>query len=157
MEEKSPYLEHPKRLADVIAAIQFLGSHKYGSRSMEKWAAYIGSAPKSAGSWNELFEQHPEFFRINEGYVALVWRRARPKNYHRERDEILTKSEIAELSDEDRNNVTWRPLEPSQIEALLNSAIQMHASAIAHKQELRWWIPVIAALLGTVLGAVLKG
>lgn len=156
MSEASPYLGNAKRLADVMAAIQFLGAHKYGSRSIENWSNSLGTSPKSANSWMEIFQDHPEFFRVKSGYVALVLRRAKQKNYHMETGEFLTEKQIDELSEKEKKKVTRKHLESTQIEALLNTAIQMHASAIAHEKELRWWIPLLASLIGVVIGAVLK-
>ena len=156
MFKHSPYLESSKRLADVMAAIQYLATHKFGSRTVENWSGSIGSSPKSADSWKTLFEEHPEFFRVKEGYVALVWRRANQKNFNMDTGKTHSKEQIKALSSDEKKLITRKPLEPAQTEALLNSAIQMHAAAIAHKKEFRWWIPLIASLLGVVVGAILK-
>ena len=33
-------------------------------------------------------------------------------------------------------------------------AINPYSRALEHKQELRWWVPVLAGLAGAVIGAV---
>jgi hypothetical protein len=72
-------------------------------------------------------------------------------------DRKLTPEELKALSEDQRNNdLTRPPLEASQIEALLKTAIEMHARGIAHVQEKRWLTPLLFALLGTILGAVLQ-
>ena len=157
MAENSPYVEHPKRLADVMSALQLMGTYKLGSRPIESWEKSIGRGPLSADSWKEVFEQHPEFFRLKSGYSSLVWRRARMKNYHLEQGKDLSKDEIKKLTESDKKkNITRRPLESSQVEALLNSAVQLHSSALSHKKELRWWFPVLVTFLGVLVGALIR-
>jgi len=46
-------------------------------------------------------------------------------------------------------------LENEQVETLIKTAIELHSRAIAHEQEKRWLIPLLFALLGIVLGAIL--
>jgi hypothetical protein len=56
------YLRSPARLADLIAAIQVLGTYKLSSRPAERWLKRLGRKPVSAETWLEIFESHPEFF-----------------------------------------------------------------------------------------------
>jgi hypothetical protein len=58
----SAYLKNPRRLADLIAAIQVLGTYKFSSRAAEKWKKRLGRTPVSAGNWTGIFQEHPEFF-----------------------------------------------------------------------------------------------
>jgi hypothetical protein len=58
---KSPYLID-QRLADVLAAIQVMGSTTWDSRPMKDWQLYLHQRPVSAESWEKIFEEHPEFF-----------------------------------------------------------------------------------------------
>jgi hypothetical protein len=44
---KNPYLKGAKRLADVIAAIQFLGTYKFYKVGFDYWEKRIKSPPKS--------------------------------------------------------------------------------------------------------------
>ncbi len=43
-----------------------------------------------------------------------------------------------------------------QIEALMKTAIELHSREVAHQQERRWLTPLLFALLGIILGAVLQ-
>ncbi|NRA20199.1 MAG: N-carbamoyl-L-amino acid amidohydrolase [Oceanospirillaceae bacterium] len=156
MTDHSPYTEHPNRLADVMSAIQLMGTFKYGSRTIANWKKSIGRDPVSSADWASIFDQHPEFFRVISGYASLVWRRAKTKNYHVERNTDLSKDEIGRLNETEKKKITRRPLDSSQVEALLNSAVQLHASALSHKKELRWWIPVAASLIGVLVGALIS-
>jgi hypothetical protein len=68
MNDKSPYLKHSSRLADIITAIQVMGSYPQRvSRKLEKWEKRLG-APISAPKWDDIMKEHPEFFRIREEY-----------------------------------------------------------------------------------------
>lgn len=155
MKDNSPYTEHPKRLADVMSAIQVMGTYKFGSRTIENWEKSIGRTPISAENWTDIFDQHPEFFRIKSGYASLVWRRAKPKNYHIDECKDLSETEIKALDDKGKKRLTRRPLDSSQVEALLNSAVQLHSSALSHKKEMRWWVPLVASLIGILVGALI--
>jgi len=44
--------------------------------------------------------------------------------------------------------LTTKPLGGEQIQTLLNTAISLHARAMEELRESRWWIPVLAAILG---------
>lgn len=153
---RSPYLlDH--RLADILAAIPVLATHKWATRSPEQWAASLGQ-PLSADSWLEVFKQHPEFFRINdEGQVTSRWRHGYDRNVSVSLGRELTDRELQELPEgQAKGDLTRRPLEASQIESLLKTAIELHARGVAHAQEKRWLTPLLFALLGTVVGAVLQ-
>ncbi len=156
MSEQSPYMTHPKRLADIIAAIQLMGTYKFGSRSVENWEKSIGRPPLSAENWTKIFDDHPEFFRVKDGFGSLVWRRAKKRNHDTVSGRDLSTEELKALDKDAKGKLTRRPLDPSQVEALMNSAIKMHSSAIAHNKELRWMVPTIASLSGVVVGAYLR-
>ena len=152
----SPYLID-NRLADILAAIPVLATYKWATRTPEKWAESLGH-PVSASSWLEVFRQHPEFFRINdEGKVTSRWRHGYDRNISVSIGRELSADELQTLpDDQEKKDLTRRPLEATQIEALLKTAIELHARGIAHVQEKRWLTPLLFALLGTVLGAVLQ-
>jgi hypothetical protein len=152
----SPYLID-NRLADIMAAIPVLGTYKWATRTPAKWTELLGD-PKSAPNWLTIFQQHPEFFRVNdEGKVTSRWRHGYDRNISVSRGRELAAEELRGLSDEQRaNDLTRRPLDAAQIEALLKTAIELHVRGIAHTQEKRWLTPLLFALLGTVLGAVLQ-
>jgi hypothetical protein len=87
----SAYLEQD-RLAQVIAAIQIMGTSDWPSGSVNRWVSELEAGaqltPKQLGltpihfgerkKWAAVFEQHPEFFKTftvaGEERVALRWR-----------------------------------------------------------------------------------
>lgn len=158
----SPYLDNPWRLSDVIAAIQALGAYPWGTRKTSKWLEKLGE-PLSGETWDQVFNEHPEFFRLKDSWASLRWRHAYDRTYDADLGEELSVQRLAELSDRSRKNLTRKPLEANQIEALMNTAVEMHSRALAQRQDTRWWWPILAGLaaglfgfLGAVLGAVLK-
>ena len=151
----APYLSNGRRLADLLAAIQVLAAYTFSSQKYEFWVDKLGE-PFSAASWNDIFADHPEFFRVNGEWISLRWRHAYDRTYSHQRARDLTHDEIAGLSEEERGKLTRKPLESDQIEALMNTAIELHSRAIAHEQEKRWMTPLLFGLLGIVLGAILQ-
>jgi hypothetical protein len=157
MMRESPYLK-ADRLADVLAALQFLGQHDDYKLSVADWNKYMATTPRSAGegsasSWETIFREHPEFFRTNdEGLVSLVWRRAVAKTRQGGRPE----------------------LQPETIATLLDTAVRLHLAAVEAKRadearlresvrDRRWWIQLgvsiltaLLAFIGVVLAAWLK-
>lgn len=163
---KSPYLiDH--RLADVLAAIQVMGSTVWDSRPIENWTPHLGDRPQSAQTWNALFDEHPEFFgtREWEGHPLYFLRLRRA--YERTVDPVSLK-EISNEKLEDLKakgeyanaKLARRSLAPSQVEALMKTAIELQVRAAALADRARWWVPLAAAVLGfggAVLGSLLKG
>lgn len=60
-----PYT-HPERLSDVMDLIQVLARHGYRERSNKGITENLQGTPKSAKTWQDIAEQHPEFFRLKE-------------------------------------------------------------------------------------------
>lgn len=173
---KSPYVEQPNRLADVIAAIQVLGTYKFYKLDVRKWARRIrdmSDADGEAGSdnqydsgseqarlnenkWRAVFDEHPEFFRLGDrkNKASLVWRRSYPKLFDTTTLDEIDPEDYRELTKEQKKKVSRKPLTTEQIDLLIRTAIDLHARAIAHMQERRWWITAligggaIAALVG---------
>ena len=84
MPKGSPYLEEG-RLADVIGAIPVLSAYeKFASRDLPRWESRLGK-PCAEGGWRQVFEEHPEFFRIREEegklWVGMRWRWALDQNF----------------------------------------------------------------------------
>jgi hypothetical protein len=155
----SPYLAHPWRLSDVIAALQVLGSYHWASREPADWARTLGQ-PRSAHTWDEIFKDHPEFFRVNEAkqkvWASVRWRHTHPQIYAAAEHRELSRAEYLALSEAERENLSRSPLATEQIESLIRTAIELHNRGIAQQVESRWlWTPAFA-LLGVVLGAVLS-
>lgn len=160
---KSPYLESG-RLADIVAAIPVLGAfEKRTSQSIEYWQKKLGE-PGSCRCWKNVFEAHPEFFRINTDeskyLVSLRWRWALDKDYDPDSGASLSALDIEKLGTEQKKKLTMMPLAPEQIEVLINTAVKLHESAIELERHSRWWvqlvIPAVTTIVGVLMGAWLK-
>jgi hypothetical protein len=158
---ESPYVANPNRLADVIAAIQALAVYDFHMRSFEKWAVSISGDESKADYWKRIFEEHPEFFRLDttRTLASLVWRRQFSKNYHVTRQQRLSDEECANLPEDEQKKLSRPPLAPADIKTLIDAAINLHSRAIELRRESRWWVPLAGAvggLVGAVIGALLK-
>ena len=151
----SPYLSSGRRLADVLAAIQIMGSYTFASRKYDSWVEKLGE-PLSAKDWSVVFTQHPEFFRVSDEWVSLRWRHGYDRTYSHEQARDLTHDEIAQLTEDQRGKMTRKPLTSDQIEALMKTAIELHSREVAYQQERRWLTPLLFGLLGVIIGAVLQ-
>lgn len=156
IEKQSAYLKRPSRLSDVVAALQVMGTYKFSSRKIEDWEGSIGRAPASASAWIEVFQEHPEFFRIKDGWISLVWRRASEKTFDTMTGKELTKEEFDRLTPEERRKFSRAPLTPDQVTALIEVAIKLQSQAISRRSELRWWVPLLVGSIGVAVGALLK-
>lgn len=168
MIDESPYLKHSSRLADIITAIQVMGSYpRRASRRLQRWERSLGS-PVSDTDWDIIFKAHPEFFRIREEtdeddeviktLVSLNWRWSFDKNYAPKLNKTLNKEEIEENKSKPKSKrlkITKKPLETSQIDALINTAIKLHESAHLHQSQKRWWVPIIVPAITALVGAIL--
>lgn len=158
----SPYLADTRRLADVIAAIQVMGTYKFYWQDFAGWAERISGDAGQAAYWRRIFENHPEFFRLDGDRLgaALVWRRQYPKRFHVDEERRLTVEECLSLGEAEMERVSREPLSANDIRALIDTAVGLHSRALDQQKERRWWLPLataVAALLGAVLGAWLKG
>ena len=155
---KSPYLASTHRLADVIAAIQVMGTYKFYKLTIDKWAERISGLRQDSEYWHSVFTEHPEFFLLEEeNRSALVWRRTNQKLYNVDKESNITREEYNRLNEEKRARISRKPLTPEDIHTLINTAIELHSRALAQKREERWWIPIVAALIGVLVGALAKG
>jgi hypothetical protein len=174
--KQSPYLEHPQRLADILAAIQVMGTHVWDTRPVEHWSIVLGEAPRSVPThkWEDVFERHPEFFGKEiwkrkleeEGKEVftyyLRWRRARERTINPDTLGELTNAEIEELKKNGKYNETRlarKTLTPAQIQTLLRAAIELQVRAIDFTKQSRWWLPIASGalgFLGAIAGAMLK-
>lgn len=154
---ESPYLKHANRLGDVIEAICVMGTDEgWDSRPPESWHTTIGSQPVSADTWADVFRQHPEFFRQSQdGNVSLVWRRAQAQTWDPVKKKRFDEAKLEQLSD--RNGVVARgPLTPEQTTQLMETAVNLQSQAIARREELRWWVPVLVGVVCVFIGARFK-
>lgn len=155
MAEKSPYVRSPARLADLIAAIQVMGTYRFASRRLEKWEKRLGRKPVSGDNWLSIFQQHPEFFTIQEHNIALVWRRSKERNYDTFERRLLSKEGASAMAanepEFDAARLSRPPLDTSEISKLVDIAVNLHEREINHQQERRWWFAAVVAVAGIVV------
>jgi hypothetical protein len=110
-----------------------------------------------AGHWKTVFEDHPEFFRLDteREKASLVWRRQYPRRYHVDQERHLSLEEFKSLSAEEKDRVSRYPLTAEDIKALIDAAIKLHATAVASKQEKRWWVTLASSAIGGLVGALI--
>jgi hypothetical protein len=110
--EKSPYLSDPERLADVIAAIQAMSTYKFYKLDFAVWADRIVGDDTKAAHWKSVFEEHPEFFRLDAGHVkaSLIWRRQHQKRFDVDSESKITKEEFDSLTLQQKARVSRTPL-----------------------------------------------
>lgn len=154
-EKVSPYISNQNRLADLIAAIQVLGTYRFASRNIEKWENRLGRTPVSATDWKTVFSQHPEFFTAQGDNISLVWRRSRERNYDTFEKALLSREDATVLANEESENKESRlsrpPLDTTEISKLIDIAVSLHEREINHAQERRWWVTAVIALLGLII------
>lgn len=153
----SAYLNEPGRLGDVIAAIQAMATYKFYKLTFEDWADRISADKQRSDHWRRVFEEHPEFFRLDgeRKRASLVWRRQYPRRYHVDEQRMLTIEELDSLPETIRSNrISRTPLAASDISTLVNTAINLHSRALEAKKETRWWLP-LAATVGSLIGAII--
>jgi hypothetical protein len=154
----SPYLRDPQRLSDVIAAIQAMAVYKFYKLSCSGWADRIAGDEAQAGKWKTVFLEHPEFFRLDSARekASLVWRRQFPKCYDVDTARSMSTAEFHLLGAEQKLRVSRTPLSPGDIKTLVDTAVNLHSSALEHQQNRRWWLPLasaVGALIGAAIGA----
>ncbi|MFM2477963.1 N-carbamoyl-L-amino acid amidohydrolase [Celerinatantimonas sp. MCCC 1A17872] len=160
MQNTTPYTDNKNRLADVIAAIQVMGTYKFYKLDFSGWADRISGDINQAEYWKNIFEQHPEFFRLDQSRTkaSLVWRRNYQKLYNVDTEHKISRAEFKLLDDSAKERISRSPLTHEDISTLVKTAINLHSSEIEHKRDSRWWqpwIPVFGTLLGIVLGRFL--
>jgi len=154
---QSPYLSSDDRLGDVIAAIQAMGTYRFYKLDFDTWADHICGDPRQGSHWRIVFEQHPEFFRLDSDRkrASLVWRRQRPRLYDVDKDRNIEKSELPKLSVAACERLSRMPLKSDELGMLVSTAISLHARALEHRQDTRWWITASIGFLGALAGGIL--
>lgn len=153
----SPYLK-PNRLADVIAAIQFLAMNERSSLSCKQWAEAISGDESKEPYWRAIFQDHTELFRKSPDdpdHYALIWRRALPRRYFRPERKMLSQVEFEALPADKKKWVSRPPVPEAQIKTLVDIAITLHSRQLEQHRDWRWWVPVVMSFVGSVLGAIL--
>ena len=156
---KSPYLSEPTRLADVIAAIQAMGTYKFYKLDFDGWSKRISGNSSKSDHWEKIVNEHPEFFRLNteKDKASLVWRRNYQRSFHVDKNVELTREECNQLpADELDQRVSRVPLSSSDISVLVNTAISLHSRELEEKKASRWWVMPTVAVIGGVAGAIIK-
>lgn len=158
---KSPYLSSGNRLAEVIAALQATATYKFyqlrfdGERG---WARRIDGDASKAGAVRGVFEEHPEFFRIDsQEHGSLVWRRQHRKLFDVDRNVEISRVDYEQLTPEQKQRVSRTPLDPDQVATLINAAIELHARAVAQEAARRWWLTPVVSLASAFGGALVGG
>jgi hypothetical protein len=59
------------------------------------------------------------------------------------------------LSADEKTRVSRDPLTAEDIKALIDAAIKLHATAVASKQEKRWWVTLATSAIGGLVGALI--
>jgi len=154
----SPYLRDDRRLADVIAAIQTMGTYKYYKLGFAEWSDRINGDEKQAEHWKKVFEEHPEFFRLDSPRkkASLVWRRQHQKLFDIDSEEKISRADYQVLSVEKKARISRTPLNSDELATLLDAAINLHSRALERKRETRWWVAGTFGLAGVILGALVK-
>jgi len=158
----SHYLK-PGRLGDVIAAIQAMGTYKFYKLDFKGWADRLSANEQLADQWRRVFEEHPEFFRLDgeRTKASLVWRRQYTRRYHVDQERTLTREELEKLPASERaTRISRTPLQATDINTLIKTAIDLHSRDVEARKESRWWVPLAAAvgsLIGAIGGAVIGG
>jgi hypothetical protein len=119
------------RLEDVLALIQVLALDAYAHRSEDGLKKELQSRPRSGKTWSSLANEHLEFFRVlkdGENAVSLVSRHVSGET-----------------------GVKRPPLNPEQVQALLNTAIDLHDRQIRRSQRWTVLIPIWVALIGGII------
>jgi hypothetical protein len=142
---RSPYLK-PNRLGDVLAAIQAMALHKQYRQSCADWADWISGEKNRSDYWEQVLDDHPEFFRrsrVDRDY-ALIWRRA-----------LVTNKEYEALTEQEKQKVGQPAVPEAQIKTLVDMAINLHGEALAASRDWRWWIAPAVSFAGSFFGAIL--
>lgn len=155
---KNPYTENDKRLSDVIAAIQVMATYKFYKLDFSGWADRIEGKTEKASHWKEVYQQHPEFFRLDskQERASLVWRRNYQKLYDVDKEEKISREDYLQLNDEQKKRISRTPLSNSDISTLIETAINLHSSELDHKRDSRWWISGVVGLAGVIIGAIIN-
>ena len=152
--EHSPYVKDERRLAEVIAAIQTLGTYRFYKMDFKGWADRISGDENLSDHWEQIFKEHPEFFRLDASrkQASLVIRRQHSKLFNVDNHAEITKTCFNEMDEAGKARISRSPLSPDEISTLINTAVLLHARAIEHKRNLRWWIPILIAVITTLGG-----
>lgn len=151
----APYLSD-RRLADVIAAIQAMGTYKYYKLDFAGWADRITGDSKQADHWKKVFLEHPEFFRLdsNRRRASLILRRQKQRLFNVDEERNYTISEHGALTLEERSRFSRSPITANEVGSLISVAISLHSKAVEQQRDKRWWYVPAFALTGSLIGGL---
>ena len=154
---KSPYLNDPHRLADVIAAIQVMARYKFYKLDFRTWADRIEAKPERAKHWRQVIQEHPEFFRTDSKgeKASLVWRRQHQKRFDVDTEQPITREAFLSRTDAQKLRVSRSPLNSEELKTLLVTAIKLHSAAFEQEKHRVWWVTPGASFGGAILGVIL--
>lgn len=156
---ESPYLTRSQRLADVIAGIQVLATYKFYKLDFAGWADRITGDRNQGPHWRLVFEEHPEFFRLDSKRerASLVWRRQHQKLYDVDQERHISRLEYSALNEGQKARVSRTPLDSEEIATLVQAAMNLYDQALRSRKDDRWMTTALLSLLGVVLGAAITG
>jgi hypothetical protein len=78
--------------------------YKFYKLPFEGWSDRIFGDKSHAEHWRKVFEEHPEFFRLDgeRQRASLVWRRQYPKRFHVDQERKLNAGEYDALTDAEK-------------------------------------------------------
>lgn len=121
------------RLSDVFALIQLLALDERAHRSEDGLQQSLQGTPKSASSWQDIANAHPEFFRVSptaEHSISLIARHAMP-----------------------RTDTGREPLDPAFVHELLKTATSLHDAERRRRDRWKHLVPIAAAFVVGLLSA----
>lgn len=73
-----------------------------------------------------------------------------PKRFNTRTSTLVSYEEWKALDEKDEQIISRKPLEPNETTTLIQTAINLHDSAIQAQQNKRWWIPVFTGILSFI-------
>lgn len=157
---ENPYLR-PRRLSDVIAAIQVMAVNELYQAEIFVWLHRMGlneDDHERHKYWTQVLSEHPEFFRQDPQSpqrFSLILRRSMRRRYHIPVGRMISDGEFDGLNVEQREReVTRPPLSELQVEMLVDTAITLHRDAVDERRDRRWWISSLQSFFGVLVGAI---
>ena len=123
----------PNRLSDVIRLISVLSQDTTTFRTEKGIQNALRGKPLSLGTWQQIVDAHPEFFRPNgdNSHFALVIRSYFPEEEGKGRE----------------------PFSVGETQKLIDTAIDLHEKEIQRRQMNSHLFPIIVAIIA-VAGAI---
>jgi len=145
MKQKNLGYGDAERVADVMALIQVLSLGEDTKRSENGLCDALQRNPRTAATWSELAERHPEFFRVRAEDAG-------DRKAHR--TSLVARAAMPKRADDHRD-----PLPSDLVGKLLDIAISLHDREIARSERWKAWLPLAVAIIAgffTVAAAILK-